>query len=134
MKSKKHSGFTLIELLIVLVIISVLMAYAIPTYNQYVLRSNRSEGQNAMLLIASLQERYYANNNQYGSLANLGVDGNYPTATVANGLHFTVEMENTATTYTISATAFGSQTKDTGCTAYSLDHLGSKLPVAGGCW
>ena len=135
MNKRHNTGFTLIELLIVLVIISVILGYAIPSYRDYVMRAKRSEAHNALLLIASLQERNYANLNRYASATDLNLSTAYPAPTVANKLNYTISLSvATATTYTIQAVAFGGQTKDTGCTTFTLDHLGTKTPATGDCW
>lgn len=133
MKMKKNTGFTLIELMIVLVIISVILGYAIPSYRDYVMRAKRSEAHNALLQIAASQERNYANLNKYGSDTDLSLSAIYPAPTSANKLNYTISMASSDTTYTITAVAYGGQAKDTGCTTFTLDHLGAKTP-AGDCW
>ncbi|WP_422766292.1 type IV pilin protein, partial [Pseudomonas aeruginosa] len=42
---KSNRGFTLIELMIVVVIIAILAGIAYPSYDEYVKRGNRTEGQ-----------------------------------------------------------------------------------------
>ena len=42
-------GFTLIELMIVVTIIAIISAIAVPSYNNYVLRAKRSEGRAALM-------------------------------------------------------------------------------------
>lgn len=58
-------GFSLIELMIVVAIVGVLGAIAMPAYNNYVLRGKRAEGRNALMDLAARQERFYSDNNQY---------------------------------------------------------------------
>ena len=52
----KVTGFTLIELMIVIVIVAVLAAIAMPSYRQYVLRSHRTEATRTLLNVAVAQE------------------------------------------------------------------------------
>ena len=72
-----QSGFTLIEVMIVVVIIGILAAIAYPSYDEYVKRANRSEGQALLNDAAARQERYFAQNNAYitssGELSKLGL-------------------------------------------------------------
>ncbi|KTT67371.1 pilus assembly protein PilE [Pseudomonas oryzihabitans] len=58
-------GFTLIELMITVAIVGILAGIAYPSYQSYVLRSHRSEGQALLNEAAARMERYYAQNNAY---------------------------------------------------------------------
>lgn len=54
----KNTGFTLIELMIVVVIVAVFAAIAIPSYEIYIARANKSKAQSEMLKIAERLENY----------------------------------------------------------------------------
>lgn len=65
-KSKRH-GFTLIELMIVVIIIGVLAAVAIPAFSSYVYRSRTSEATSFLAEIKQRQESYRSEFGRYGS-------------------------------------------------------------------
>ena len=62
---KNMSGITLIELMIVVVIVSILAAFAFPNYQEFSARAKRNEAKAALLRIATNQERFYLNNNTF---------------------------------------------------------------------
>jgi type IV pilus assembly protein PilA len=60
-------GFTLIELMIVIAIIGILAAIAIPQFSAYRIRSCNSAAQSDLRNLAVAQEGYFVNENTYSS-------------------------------------------------------------------
>ena len=63
--SKRQTGFTLVELMIVVAIIGVLAAIAIPSFTSYQLRAKRSEAYANLVSIARSQETFFVTNGFY---------------------------------------------------------------------
>tara|TARA_R110002124_G_scaffold41182_1_gene127866 strand:- start:1998 stop:2450 length:453 start_codon:yes stop_codon:yes gene_type:complete len=75
---KKQSGFTLIELMIVIAIIGILVAIAYPSYQQYVIKTKRTDMMSEMHNIASeIQSRKLAQGS-YSNTLITGLSGDYP--------------------------------------------------------
>lgn len=65
MNNKNKKGFTMIELMITVAIVGALTAIAIPAYQDYVIRSQVSEGITLASGAKPLVLEYYANNGEY---------------------------------------------------------------------
>jgi type IV pilus assembly protein PilE len=141
---RRGTGFTLIEVMIVVVVVSVLAAIALPSYQAYVQKGRRVDAKNAVLDIAAREEKYFATNNKYTILGtDLGfpVDSGIPVS--ANGAsYYDVTITQTpASDYIITATPTGSQVTDP-CFSYSINALGVQSNGASGgganttpgCW
>lgn len=72
----QQRGFTLVELMIVVVVIGILTAIAVPSYGSYRIKSARAAAQTELLQLASLQEKIYLNSNAYSPNLTTAYDGN----------------------------------------------------------
>jgi len=59
------AGFTLIELMIVVAIVGLLAAIAIPSYQSYIARGNRAAARAQLSQAAQYMQRFYAANDRY---------------------------------------------------------------------
>ncbi len=145
MLMKKKGGFTLIEMMIVLAIVGVLAAIALPSFMNSIREARRSDAADALLYIQQLQERYRANHTDFGSLSEIGYPNGADATVYSTDAYYVVSTTGagSATAYTITATAASgtSQVGDTGnpvdCTTLTLtvtatDPRGTKAPAA--CW
>lgn len=118
-------GFTLIEVMIVVVIIGILAAIALPSYQEYVRRSNRSAAMTEMLDISGRQQHFFVANRKYATAVELGYT--LPTA-LSSKYTVAITPTNTANppSFLITFTAINSQLSDGDLT---LDNLGTKTPA-----
>lgn len=119
-------GFTLMELLVVVAIIGILAAIAIPSYTSYVKKGNRAAAQMHLIDLAHAQQQYLADNRAYAAtVAALGMT----TPAKVDEL-YTISIDTQAgppASFTITATAKGSQLSDGNMT---INSAGDKTPAA----
>ncbi|WP_027874205.1 type IV pilin protein [Spongiibacter marinus] len=136
MRGKYISGFTLIELMITVAIIGILAAIALPSYQEYVVRTNRSAAQNFAMEVANMQERYYLDNRAYA--ADLTALGASLPSEISSSYTVSVTADNTASppSYIISAAPKGAQASRDDCGTLTLNNKGEKGYASGAtrCW
>ena len=131
---RKQYGVTLIELMIVVAVVAILMAVAVPSYQQYVIRANRSAVQTFMLAIANKQEQFILDRRQYATGADIAeiaaaLSVQPPDATVQQNYGVNIaHREGNTRTYLITATprTGSTQARDVELT---LNELGQKTPA-----
>lgn len=105
MKRYSQKGFTLIELMIVVAIIGILAAVAMPAYTDYVTRGYLAEATSALPAARANMEQFFQDNRQYTTAGTF----TSPCANINTGTLDTTRWAYTcptltATTYTITAT------------------------------
>ncbi len=120
MTNARKKGFTIIELMIVLAIVAILVALALPSFQDVIRKSRRSDAMNAILGIHLAQERWRVNNILYASIDDLGLEGDIADTMTSPDEHYNLTIPaNAATSYTILATALGDQVNDS-CGNFTL--------------
>ena len=145
-----NKGFTLIELMLVIAVLAIIAAIALPSFLGQIQKARRSDAKQALFNAAAKLEQYYQDNKGYPTAANMDLiypDVDATTFTSLEG-YYTIRFNGvpTATTFSIQAVPAGAQVAETGCGAgdsccgtFQLNHLGEKtvtgatLP-ADRCW
>lgn len=122
-----QQGFTLTELMITVVVISILLAIAVPSYRQHVIRSKRTAAQAVMMDIANREQQFLLANRAYADKPALEASGYALPADVSESYTWNVQPgTGAAPTFTITFTATGGQAADGPLT---LNSAGVKTPA-----
>jgi len=131
-------GFTLIELMIVVAVVAILAAIAYPSYQEYVMRSRRVEGQSLLNDAAARQERWRAQNGEYlttGTASEIAIKLKLVQDEKSENGYYTLGVTKAADSsdggYTLRATRAGVQANDRKCGDFTLNATGQKDIAAG---
>jgi type IV pilus assembly protein PilE len=135
-------GVTLFELLVVLAIIGVIAAFALPAYHHHVQRVHRAEAMTALLQLQSAEESHYLRHDTFTASivaappAGLGLGP----ASASNKYALSVALATDGQSFIATATPLpgGGQETDLECLAFSIDARGRRAVSGTGnaqtCW
>lgn len=138
----RSAGFTLIEVMIVVVIVSILVAVALPAYQGSLQKGRRSDAMSGLLDASNRQQQFMLDQGRYtidmrelGYAANPSIteEGHYSISAVACG------GGAIGNCFELTATprAGSPQAQDTRCTSFTLDSFGTRTATgttAAECW
>lgn len=139
----RQNGFSLVELLIVVSVMGVLALIAVPSYNEVMTKSRRTDGKMALMDLAARMERYYSEHHSYADAA-IAPSGTSDTQVLnsnesSQGWYQLQISSQSATSYTISAIPQNAQAgADLTCATFTYDNLGQEGISGSGtiaqCW
>ncbi len=135
MNIRMPPAFTLIELVVVVAVVGILGAIALPSYQWMVRKSRRAEAQAALFEMYLAQERWRANHVAYATRTD---DLPVPSPGSAIARYYRFGTSGTETLFNVRAAAIAGAGQEvdsqrgTPCPALVIDQSGTRTPHA--CW
>jgi type IV pilus assembly protein PilE len=131
---KYMQGVTLMELMIVVVILGILTAVAYPSYRQYAAKAKRNEAKACLLQVATMEERFYLQNNFYTADMTLLGFPSSPFLTDSNSYICAITAASPAA-FSATATYQKGDAEAGKCATFSMDGRGAKTSTPyNDCW
>jgi type IV pilus assembly protein PilE len=133
-------GVTLLEILVVILVVGIIAALAVPAYRQHLVRVNRTGATATLYEIAAAEERHFLRHGRYTSAITAAPPAGLGLTLAHLRYYFNVAVAEDGQTFVASATPTreGGQDADGECLVFSLDHRGRRA-VSGSretsfCW
>jgi len=128
---KNLKGFTLVELMIVVAIVAILVALALPAYNEYVDRARRADAKSTLLDVHLGQGKWRSSHTTYTGTVTDVIDS----ATSPDGYYTIAITASSATAFTATAAPQGAQSGDS-CGTFTITQAGPDVGTAAKekCW
>lgn len=120
----KVKGFGLLEILIGLVIVGIITSIAMPTYQQHILGSRRTQAINQLMQLHLSQQHYRLSHPHYAQQSAMGMPA-------SEFYRFEISSAGVSA-FELKASATGQQRLDKDCSVLSVDHNLERTPID--CW
>lgn len=126
-------GFTLIELMVVVAVVAILTAIAVPSYQEQVRKSRRGQAQADLVELAQRAERFHTVNNAYTDFWASVPSAHRQSPRDGGTAYYNIGIsEVTPNTFTLTATPVGSTAQGSDrCGAMSINQAGRKAHGGG---
>jgi len=133
--TKRSGGFTLVELMIVVLVVAVLAAIALTSYQRQVVETRRTAATACLIEASQRMERHFTSRMTYVGVT---LDDVQCRDELADFYTFAI-ADQAQRTFRIEATAIGVQaSRDSACPVLALDQRGQRFVGAtaggGACW
>ncbi|HEX8989346.1 MAG TPA: type IV pilin protein [Rhodocyclaceae bacterium] len=130
-------GFTLVELMIVVVVLAIIVAVAVPSYQEQARKSRRADAKVALTTAVQLMERYYTENARYTTTATAPFTCGITLPIASPKGYYSVSgcTATTANTFTLTAAP---SVADPACGSFTITNAGTQgvtgTAGAAACW
>lgn len=145
---RRAAGFTLMEIMVVVIVVGILAAIGLPSYQEAMRKSRRTDARETLMEVASRQEQFMLDRSTYtADMVDLGYDlEDADDPVISENEHYSIDRIDTAdcdiaatTCYVLRAEPLETspQSEDERCQTFILDSTGAQTATgtdADNCW